>query len=76
MDVLTIENLDFGHGHCQTFRLFDHNNLKILAMAMVRNFLTMTMTPGRRPDGQKFVAALTPPPPPRLIIHFQEGEGV
>ena len=60
-----MENLDFGHGHCQNFSPFDHYNFKISAMVVVKKFLTMTMTPGPRPNGQKIVVAL-PPPPPKL----------
>ena len=70
MDVLTIENLNFGYGHGQNFEPFDHKNFKILAMVM--DFLIMTMTPRRMPNGQKIVVA-SPPPPKLLIKHRAEG---
>ena len=45
MDVLTVENLDFGHGHGQNFLKFDHKNFGIFDMVTVKNSLPMTMTP-------------------------------
>ena len=35
LDVLTVENLDFGHGHGQNFWQFDHKNFEIFDMVMV-----------------------------------------
>ena len=54
-----MENLDFGRGHGQNF---DHLTMVILKFrSWSKIFDHMTMTPGRRPNGQKIVVALPPP---------------
>ena len=59
--ILTMENLDFSRGHGQNF---DHLNMVILKFrpwSWSKIFDYITMTPGRRPNGQKIVVALPPP---------------
>ena len=43
MNLLNLENLDFGHGHGQNFLPFEHDyvELEILAVVMVKKFLTI-----------------------------------
>ena len=53
-----MENLDFGLCHGQNFEILD----------MVKNSLTMTVTPRRRPNGQKIVVA--PPQTNLSTQHF------
>ena len=65
-----MENLDFGCGHG---RNFDHLTMVILKFwpwSWSKIFDHMTMTPGRRPNGQKIMVALPPPPPLNLITFW------
>ena len=64
LTISTMENLDFGHGHG---RNFDHLTIvisKFWQWSWSKIFDHMTMTPARRPNGQKIMVAL--PPPPKL----------
>ena len=59
-----MENLDFVRGHG---RHFDHLTMVILKFwSWSKIFDHMTMTPGPRPNGQKIMVALPPPPPVRI----------
>ena len=63
-----MENLDFGRGHG---RNFDHLTMVILKFwpwSLSKFFDHLTMTPRRRPNGQKIMVALPPPPPNCLKI--------
>ena len=56
-----MRNLDFGHGHG---RNFDHLTIvisKFWPWSWSKIFDHMTMTPTRRPYGQKIMVALPPP---------------
>ena len=56
-----MKNLDFGHGHGQNF---DHMTIvisKFWPWSWSKIFDHMTMTPARRPYGQKIMVALPPP---------------
>ena len=58
-----MKNLDFGHGHG---RNFDHLTIvfsKFWPWSWSKIFDHMTMTPARRPYGQKIMVALPSPPP-------------
>ena len=61
-----MKNLDFSHGHG---RNFDHLTIvisKFWPWSWSKIFDHMTMTPARRPYGQKIMVAL--PPPPDLLL--------
>ena len=62
-----MENLDFGRGHGQNFDHLIMFILKFWPWSWSKIFDHMTMTPGRRPNGQKIVVAL---PPPSLFRGF------
>ena len=57
-----MENLDFGHGHGRNFDHLTMVMLKFWPWSWSKIFDHMTMTPGRRPNGQKIMVALPPPP--------------
>ena len=68
LTISTMKNLDFGHGHG---RNFDHLTVVILKFwpwSWSTFFDHMTMTPARRPYGQKIMVAL--PPPPKLMSYY------
>ena len=56
-----MENLDFGRGHGQNFDHLTMVILKFRPWSWSKIFDHMTMTPWRRPNGQKIVVALPPP---------------
>ena len=61
LTISTMKNLDFGHGHG---RNFDHMTIvisKFWPWSWSKFFDHMTMTPARRPYGQKIMVALPPP---------------
>ena len=62
-----MENLDFGRCHGQNFDHFTMVILKFRPWSWSKIFDHMTMTPGRRPNGQKIVVAL---PPPNLMDYL------
>ena len=68
LTILTIENLDFGRGHGRNFDHLTMVFLKFLLWSWSKFFDHMTMTPGRRPNGQKIMVAL--PPPPLITANF------
>ena len=55
-----MENLDFGRGHGQNFDHLTMVILKFRPWSWSKIFDHMTMTPGRRPNGQKNHGRLTP----------------
>ena len=62
LTISTTKNLDFGYGHG---RNFDHLTIvfsKFWPWSWSKIFDHMTMTPARRPYGQKIMVALPPPP--------------
>ena len=61
LTILTIENLDFGRGHGRNFDHLTMVFLKFWLWSWSKFFDHMTMTPGRRPNGQKIMVALPPP---------------
>ena len=61
-------NIDFGSGHGQNFDHLTMVILKFRPWSWSKIFDHMTMTPGRRPNGQKIMVAL-PPPPTLLRYH-------
>ena len=63
------EKFGFWPWSWSRFRPFDQSYFEILAMVMVKNFDHVTMTPARRPYGQKIMVALPPGPPP-LVYDF------
>ena len=58
-----MENLDFGRGHGRNFDHLTMVMFKFWPWSWSKIFDHMTMTPGRRPYGQKIMVALPPPPP-------------
>ena len=58
-----MENLDFGRGHGRNFDHLTMVVLKFWPWSWSKIFDHMTMTPGPRPNGQKIMVALPPPPP-------------
>ena len=67
-----MENLDFG---CGDGRNFDHLGMVMLkfwprSWAKIFDHMSMTMTPGRRPNGPKIAVALPLPPPPPNLQEF------
>ena len=64
--ILTMENLDFGRGHGRNFDHLTMVVLKFWPWSWSKIFDHMTMTPGPRPNGQKIMVALPPPPPNQL----------
>ena len=62
-----MENLDFGRGHGRNFDHLTMVMLKFWPWSWSIIFDHMTMTPGRRPNGQKIMVALPPPPPKYLL---------
>ena len=61
-----MENLDFGRGHGLNFDHLTMVILKFCPWSWSNIFDHMTMTPRRRPNGQKIMVAL--PPPPNLFL--------
>ena len=66
-----MENLDLDRGHGQNFDHLTMVILKCRPWSWSKIFDHMTMTPGHRPNGQKIVVALPPPPPD---LSFAPGE--
>ena len=65
LTISTMKNLDFGHGHG---RNFDHLTIvisKFRPWSWSKIVDHMTMTPTRRPYGQKIMVAL---PPPQIFL--------
>ena len=65
-----MENLGFGRGHG---RNFDHLTMvmpRFWPWSWSKIFDHMTMTPGRRPNGQKIMVALPPPNLCFVSLHF------
>ena len=70
LTISTTKNLDFGHGHG---RNFDHMTIvisKFWPWSWSKIFDHMTMTPARRPYGQKIMVALPPPNQP-IFVKYQ-----
>ena len=57
-----MENLGFGHGHGRNSDHLTMVMLRLWPWSWSKIFDHMTMTPGRRPNGQKIMVALPPPP--------------
>ena len=57
-----MENLGFGRGHGRNFDHLTMVMLRFWPWSWSKIFDHMTMTPGRRPNGQKIMVALPPPP--------------
>ena len=69
------DTLDFAHGQWSKMTNFDHLTTAILKFwpwSWSKIFDHLTMTPGRRPNGQKIVVILPPP----LICYLITDEGV
>ena len=65
-----MENLGFGRG-----RNFDYLTMVIFKFwlwSWSKIFDHMTMTPGRRPNGQKVMVALPPPPESIEVFEFEK----
>ena len=62
MSILNIENLDFGRGHGRNFDYLTMVLLKFWPWSWSKIVDHLTMTPGRRSNGQKIVVTghLTP----------------
>ena len=69
---MTIENLDFGRVNGRNFDHLTIVILKFLPWPWSKIFDHMTMTTGHRPNGQKIVVALPPPPPLNSVSHWQK----
>ena len=65
-----MENLGFGRCHAQNFDHLTMVMLKFWPWSCSKIFDHMTMTPGRRPNGQKIMVALPPPPNCIDIVDF------
>ena len=61
-----MENMDFGCGHGQNFDHLTMVILKFLPWSWSKVSDHMTMTRRRRPNGQKIMVAL--PPPPLILL--------
>ena len=57
-----MENLGFGRGHGRNFDHLTMVMLRFWPWSWSKIFDHMTMTPGHRPNGQKIMVALPPPP--------------
>ena len=68
---MTKENLDFGRGHNQKFDHLTMVILKFRPWSWSKIFDHMTMTPGRRPNGQKIMVALPPPNLQTFVVNVQ-----
>ena len=68
LTISTMKNLDFGHGHGRNFYHMTIVISKFWPWSWSKIFDHMTMTPARRPYGQKIMVALPPPP-----NHFTAG---
>ena len=66
-----MENLDFGHGHGRNFDHLTMVMLKFWPWSWSKIFDHMTMTPGRRPNGQKIMVALPPLSIHQVFIHVK-----
>ena len=64
MTILTMENMDFDCGHGKNFDHLTMVILKFRPWSWSKIFYHMTMTPRRRPNGQKIMIALPLAPPP------------
>ena len=70
-DHLTTVILEFWPWSWSKMAIFDHlitAILKFWPWSWSKIFDHLTMTPGRRPNGQKIVVILPPPPPPPPLI--------
>ena len=62
----------FDHDHGQNFKNYDFGHyLKFWSWSWSKIFDHLTMTPGRRPNGQKVMVILHPP----LITHLKTSVG-
>ena len=68
-----MENLGFGRGHGRNFDHLTMVMLRFWPWSWSKIFDHMTMTPGRRPNGQKIMVALPPPPNFGNLMAFGSG---
>ena len=68
-DHLTMVIIKFWPWSWSKMTNFDHLTKEILAMVMVKIFDHLTMTPERRPNGQKIVVILPPPQVSLVLSH-------
>ena len=71
LTIKAMENLDFGRGHGRNFDHLTMIILKFWPWSWSKIFDHMTMTPRRRPNGQKIMVALRYPSPQfRIYIKY------